>query len=452
MRHRIVCLAVALSSSSVTACSRFHRDPVPSEPPTFASASPAAVAPSLSAKPSPAQEPAASTPRCGPVGAHALDKKYDDLEDLAVVTNERAALLSYAVSGANACDHDGCYIYHQSEALQLARGSERAERYSVPNASLGISAKDDAVPFKLGDDLFMLTQGHAGAAPMQRPEDDEPDTLYLVDKQKVVAKSAKRFSGSFAARGHGEQAIAVGAGVEWSAYRTGGIGGPASVRALRMGRGKILEGQLLAKEAIAYPDSSARFYAPAVAFDGTSAAAAYVRSESAKGAVELYVVLLDPTTGKALAPPMSIAKGALSAPTLLFDRGVLHLVYGQREGKSAPYRLRHATLRAGEASPVVSVVLETPTDSALAPSLGKVGAHFALAWMHSPNDRAGSVHLGFGATIEEAARAGTRMSEPSVKNARDPELGDPGDATVLAWAEHDGQRKVRFTWCDAATR
>ena len=380
------------------------------------------------------------------VDASAVGFHVTDVVDLAVAaTAGDHALVSFAVDGDHGCPYDGCYVTHDVFTFTVGSGPPRVT--APPTSAVGVSPSESAAPLVLDDELLLLTQGHAGAAPMSSPGQAAADTLFLVRGRDVVQRSEKWFSGVFAARGVGSSALVVGTGQESGWQRN--LGTAASVRALVVSAGGIGKGELVLSAAA--PD--ARYDAPAVVANADRGALAF-REQTGAGATvrgRVFVAWVDPRTGKATGQLAPLASGDVGKPALLLDDDVLRIVWSQRASTHEPYELRYATWRAGDAAPGASVLLPTTTRSALSPSLARVGDSYAVAFMDSADTRHGAVHAGFAAdSLEHAASAARPVSAADVVNARDPRWGDAGSRAILAWSEHSAAgARVRWTWCGA---
>jgi len=458
MSRRWPVVAVVLAGACTTAPARNARLGPPS--------SGSSVAVVAKAEPSAAPAmPALAAPSCRLGGAATVDDsvrfRITDLADVAVAATHDAAIVTFALDGQYDCAVDGCYVYHELHALEVDSTGPNPRPRSLPTAATGVWRPADAAPFVLDGGLVVLTQGHAGPGGAFGAQ-DRADTMYIVRDGAIVQRSWKWFSGAFAARGFGATGLAVGTGKEWDrgagpaapyGYPPPPDVGPPSVRVFRLALDEPPHGELVVKGVIDPPSYDPMFEAyDAPAIDGSEERAAIAYRwgrrgyRDAWGSRSLFVAWVDPHTGKALAPPVQIAGGEVGAPALLIAGTTLHVVWSER-GKGAPYRLRHVRWVSGESAPEPATSIPTPTETAMSPSLTRVGEHIAIAWMHSDGGRHGSIYAGFGPTVEEAAGRGERQSGEDVRNARDPKWGGGGETALLVWSEHDGPRRIRFASC-----
>ncbi|MFI5301337.1 MAG: hypothetical protein ACHREM_24900 [Polyangiales bacterium] len=368
-----------------------------------------------------------------------------DVYDLRVATDGNSALALFAIDGDTGCVVDGCYVFHQLAELTFERSGAVSGIGAPPNSEVGISPSTDGTPFVMGGALHMLTQGHAGAAAMREAGRDAADTIYIAHDGKVLTRSPKWFTGTFAAVGMGSFALALGAGREWGYQLHGSDDAPRSVRAFHIASDGKLVGELVWQDPAGNP--SEQVTAPTVAAEGTTAAYGYLRQAKSGAPADLWIGLLDPATAKPIGQPQRVAQAVTGAPALLVDRGLVYIVYATRVDPHARYQLWQRLWRVGEPAPSSPTQLTSPTLDALAPALTKVDGRILLAWMDATNERRGSIWAGSGTTAQNALTAGTRRSEATVGNARDPAWGAGAHRAVLAWTEHDGPRMVRLSWC-----
>lgn len=426
--------------------------------------SPAATlsAPSASARPSPSTVQVRAV-ACTPRAEVVVDKasvgfNVSDVVDVAVAANAGTALVAFAADGDHGCKVDGCYALHEAFAFEVGVVDADADAGAttgpkpVKTSAAGISPRTDAVPLTLGGELYLLSQGHAGAAALQRAKGaDVPDTMYLVRGDSLSWRSEKWFSGSYAAAaGEGLRALVVGTGVEAAAFRNGTAGAPA-VRAFPIALEKGPEGVLVTKATVtAEGDESDGFDSPAVATSASRAALAYRRADrrmrkGEAGDRRVMVGWLDPVTARPTAAPIEVDHGDVGAPALVLDGETLHAVYAKRGTKQAPYVLMHATWTNGDARPSAPSSVAAAT-GARSPAIVRVAGNVALAWSSGDSDETGAVYAGFGASVEKAAAAAVLVSG-AAKNARDPELAVGGDQAVLVWTEHGATRRIRVATC-----
>jgi hypothetical protein len=365
-----------------------------------------------------------------------------DVSDLSIAATDRDMAISFAVAGDLDCDHDGCYVQREMRGFTVV-GDVSTTIRPLPNAGVGITPLEDATPLVLDGEVSFLTQGHAGAAALKNPGEDDADTIYVVRRGKILHKTGSRFSGTFAALGLGHDGIAIGTGVEPT---PGGPPEHRGVRVLRFAADRDVTSTVVVREVAPWGESTTPWYdTPAISAAGGRVAIAFRAHRPPH--TSLSVAWVDPHTGKVTSKPALVATGDVGAPALLVDEERLHVVWSERANAKAPYRLRHAQWLHGADAPAAASDLRTPTESAIAPAIAKLGTHFALAWMHGDLSGRGVVHAGFGASLGDAAASATQHSSHDVTNARDPEWGGAAHRVVLVWTEHDGPRRIRYTTC-----
>jgi hypothetical protein len=475
-RRRVLRPVIVISACTLlSACNRESTaTPTPTAKPTgsgqgFAPtpqlSSPSASLPEIrtsTSTPTPTSNVAHAPLSCGIAGSAAVQvvKNVTDVNDLAVAATNDSALVTFDVEGDHGCPYDGCYVYGEAYQVAFDASSTPSKIAAPPAAMVGVSPGSDAVPFVMGGALHLFTQGHGGAAPTTMPGQDAPDTIYVVRDGKILTRSSKWFSGSFAAAPTSDGAIVLGTGVEWQWYRTGNDDSPRSARVFKVASDASVTGELVEKTGPpvvaskpgARPDGMT---APAISAAGDRAAYAYHRTKKDGAQKDLVVGLVDTKSGKPIGAPVLVASGDLGRPAVLLDGDTLHVVWAARDRASDPYTLRRATLRfaatatldAGPSELSAPSAISTPTSTALSPSIAKVGGSVALAWMDAADTKHGAIWAGAGATLDDAARAAEQRSAADVKNARDPRWGATGDRAALAWTEHDGPRRVRLSWC-----
>lgn len=422
----------ALLTIVLVECDGCHRQAVPNE----------AAVPSVSATASAFVDAGPAPFSCTAVDPVTIDKttmknNITDVVDVTAAAVGDQAIVAFAVNGDHGCDHDGCGIFHEVHSFSIDAQTSTPPR-DLPTSAVGISPTEDAVAYASGSDLFVLTQGHAGAVPMkERPTDDDFDTMYAVKDRTVAHKWNESFSGTYAAASNGSIAYIVGAG------RLGFHPAlPPQHAAVAVFR---LDGASRAKAIVVESSPEVRFDAPAIAVRGDHVAIAYRAHDDEHAPRQIFVAWIDPGTAKPLAKPVAIAKGDVGAPALYIDDGGAHVVWAQRT--SGPYALVRADLLASDPKPTAPSPLTTPTPSALAPSIAALGDRVLLAWMDGDARASGRIFAGIGSTLDAAASTAVERSDRSVKNARDPEWATAGDHALLVWVEHDGPRRARAMWC-----
>jgi hypothetical protein len=407
------------------------------------------VAPSASSAPSPVP-PVVVRPApvgCTVTGERVVDRgalgfRVSRVSDVRIAAHASRALVTFAVDGDHGCEQDGCGVFHELYAFDVDAHGTPAVPHPVRSASVGVSPSADGAPMVVGDELLVLSQGHAGAAAMTVPGQDSPDTMYLVRGDDVLWRSEKWFSGAYAGRASSDGALVVGTGIEWT-QRRDGVGGPPSVRAFRIAKDMRPEGKLIVSRAL----EGAAYDAPAMATSNDRAAIAFRRGKTAgRGPHTLSAAWIDPETAKAEASPVTVDSGDVGPPALALDGDTLHIVFAKRERPADAYTLRHATWTRGAEAPSAPVAL-MPSGSGIAPALAMVGGRFAIAWSRVGAGNAASIHAGSGASIEAAAASAVVVSG-TAKHAREPAWAETDGGAFLVWTERGASPRIRIARCE----
>jgi hypothetical protein len=392
-----------------------------------------------------------------------------EVSDLDIAAGETETVVTYAISGDVGCEQDGCSVLHEVHGAHVDLHDMRAEPLTVawlgdarkrlprrqteqrglPASTTGISPSADACAFVLDGRPFVLTQGHAGAAPMLAPGEEAADTMYVLGRD-TAQRSVKWFSGRFAARGFGPVALALGTGVE--RVESPDLVGPPSVRLFRLRLDAPTVGQLVTK--MDAPTGGAgsdlggpqpgSFDAPSIDVSADRAAIAFRRHEpGAKGHSSAIVLAwVDRELAKLLSDLKTVARGDVGAPSVLVRGDTLHAVWSSRASAGGPYRLHHARWIAGGPAQEDPTELETGEGAALAPAIAAVGGAIALAWT-SAN---GAVYAGLGESVEDAALHATQRSQDRA-GASEPKWAVDGRRVLLAWIEGDNGHRIRLVSC-----
>jgi hypothetical protein len=393
-----------------------------------------------------------------------------EVSDLDIAAGETEGVVTYAISGDLGCEQDGCSVMHEVHGAHVdlrdmqvqpltvawlggARKSiprSQAEQRGLPASTTGVSPSADACAFALDGRPFVLTQGHAGAAPLPAPGEDPADTIYVLGRE-TAQRSVKWFSGHFAARGFGPMALALGTGVERVQSRD--LVGPPSVRLFRLRLDAPTVGQLVTKidapaeGAGSEPGApqSGSFDAPSIDVSADRAAIAFRRHEpgakSDSSAIVLAWVARD--LPKLLSDLEPVARGDVTAPSLLVRGETLHAVWSSRAAAGGPYRLHHARWIANRPAPEQPTEIETGEGAALGPAIAAVGGAIAVAWT-SAN---GAVYAGLGESVEDAALHATRRSQDGAGQASEPKWAVAGRRVLLGWIEGDHGHRIRLLSC-----
>lgn len=353
-----------------------------------------------------------------------------DLVDVAPAAVNDAAVITFAVDGDHGCDQDGCYEFHQTFAVDVDH-AKAGRPYHLKTSATGISPSEVAAPFVLGNDLFVLTKGHRGAAGMLEPGHDPPETEYVLQKNAIT----KRWPSSDASA-----SVTASVGPTAWALALGGTEpfGPTNVRAYRL--------DATTRTVSTIETVKAPIDAPAIAASTDRVVIAYrVAARNRLTPPQILAVWLDPTTANAIGTPQVVASGDVGAPTIAIRGDEAHFVWARK--KDASFVLMRASWAAADPKPSGAVELASNVNG-LAPALAVVGNRFALAWT-AGDERGtrGSIFAGFGGTVDEAASAAIVRSASDVKNARDPEWASSGSSALLVWSEHDGPRRIAGAWC-----